>query len=144
MIIFDLDGTLRNNAGSELHVPAGVNLAKNWVAWQKWVNENGTVIPNVAKLYRRLCCSESVAIATSSQFGTHRWLANSKLPRPNRIVHRDPDDNRLGYEYKCDIIDDPSKYGLGHSISLWVDDDAAVCDYAESKGILVIRVKVAE
>jgi FMN phosphatase YigB (HAD superfamily) len=133
MIVFDLDGTLRNTAGSEHLVPDDVTVAMNWIDWQHHVNENGTVIRHIAELYSSI--DSTVYIVTSSSFGTAEWLKRQCILEPDFIIERELHDNRSPFEYKKAFIDD--NY---HQIELWVDDSDSVCDYAESLGIPVVRV----
>ena len=135
MIVFDLDGTLRNNKGSQHHVPEDVTKAANWVQWQQWVNKNGTLVNPMVALYNRLHNNNCIAVVTSSQFGTREWLHKNGLGSPNISVERNRNDNRNGFDYKKEFIDN-----YRCKITLWVDDDAKVCDYVESLGIPVVRV----
>ena len=133
MMIFDLDGTLRNTSGSEHLVPDDITVAVNWIDWQHYVNEFGTVIPKIAELYSSI--DSVVYIVTSSSFGTADWLNRNGILEPDYLIERDLEDNRSPFEYKKAFIDD--NY---HQIDLWVDDSTEVCDYAESLDIRVVRV----
>ncbi|CAM0102783.1 polynucleotide kinase [Vibrio phage 159E36-2a] len=133
MIIFNLDGTLRNTSGSEHLVPDDITVARNWIPWQHYTNEHGTVIRNIAELYSSI--DSTVYILTSSSFGTTDWLKRNGILEPDYLIERDLDDNRSPFEYTKAFIDD--NY---HQIELWVDDSTEVCDYAESLDIPVVRV----
>lgn len=139
MIVFDLDQTLRDITGSAPYAPCGDHQFdnKNWTNWQNWVNANGTVIENIAELYTQFVVNQSdtVAIVTSSQFGTVEWLERHGLPLPDLIVERKADDHRHPHELKKHWI-----HNLAPTITLWIDDDVKMLDYVESLGIPVVRV----
>ena len=99
MIVFDLDSTLRDITGSAPYAP---HDGKNWVNWQNWVNANSTVIENIAELYTQFVVNQSdtVAIVTSSQFGTVEWLERHGLPLPDLIVERQADDHLHPHDLK--------------------------------------------
>lgn len=138
MIIFDLDDTLRTTKQSHEYIPADPSRTENWLAWQEHVVNNGQVVnPECLVKYMDYCdsCEHRVIILTSSQFGTQQWLEMNELPLPDDIIERHPNDHSTPFEFKKRFIDE--NHG---SITLWVDDNTEVCDYAESQGITVIRV----
>ncbi len=143
IIVFDLDGTLRNNDGSAPWVPSDVTKAINWIAWQGWVNYNGKAIRIIADLYCRLqrrayeTRNLEVWIVTSSQFGTAGWLTRKGLPQPNRIIERSKGDNSSPYELKQNFLDNH-----GQSVIAWIDDCEEVCNLAEQYGIKAHRVDI--
>lgn len=140
MIIFDLDDTLRTTDQSHKYIPSDPSRTENWLAWQEHVVNNGVGIEEGIEQYllSLLYCvdrTETVTILTSSQFGTQQWLEMNELPLPDDIIERHPNDHSTPFEFKKQFIDE--NHG---SITLWVDDNTEVCDYAESHGITVIRV----
>lgn len=136
MIVFDLDGTLRNNAGDDHVIPNDKTKAHNWIEWQEWVNENGKPIDKTVKLYKHFCLSV-IYVVTNSQFGTREWIASVGL-FADCVVERSADDHRHHHDFKRDWIDSHR-----NEIELWVDDDPVVLGYAESLGILTVRVTEA-
>lgn len=136
MIIFDLDDTLRTTDQSSHMIPVDPSRTENWLAWQDHVVNNGQVIWKNFVMYQiYLTCSAPTTILTSSQFGTRQWLEMNELPLPDQIIERHPNDPSTPFEFKKRFIDE--NHG---SITLWIDDHTEVCDYAESRGITVIRV----
>lgn len=132
MIVFDLDGTLRNNASSEHLVPKDVTNNVNWHDWQHYVNNHSTPIESTVRLFNRVC-SDTVVL-TSSQFGTASWLYRHGI-FPAEIIERHYDDHRTPFDYKLDFITRHCD-----QIVLWVDDDIKVLEYVESLGIPTVRV----
>ena len=53
LIIFDLDGTLRDTTGGEHCIPSDPTKAVNWQDWQQWVNENGKPIKENVDYYHK-------------------------------------------------------------------------------------------
>lgn len=136
MIIFDLDDTLRTTKQSHEYIPVDPSRTENWLAWQDHVVNNGTLMLHTEPVYHACIRSEhQVTILTSSQFGTRQWLEMNELPLPDQIIERHPNDHSTPFEFKKRFIDE--NHG---SITLWIDDHTEVCDYAESRGITVIRV----
>ena len=136
MIIFDLDDTLRTTDQSSHMIPADPSRTENWLAWQDHVVNNGRRVERGVKVYSDVyCLPVSLVILTSSQFGTQQWLEMNELPLPDQIIERHPNDHSTPFEFKKRFIDE--NHG---SITLWIDDHTKVCDYAESRGITVIRV----
>jgi phosphoglycolate phosphatase-like HAD superfamily hydrolase len=133
MIVFDLDGTLRNNAGSDHTVPDDKTSAENWVEWQQWVNANGKPIPTAVKLYKHFCISV-IYVVTNSQFGTRQWMADHGL-FADEIIERSYDDHRHPHQFKRDWIDQNRD-----EIELWVDDDPVILAYVETLGIPTIHI----
>lgn len=134
MIVFDLDGTLRNNIGSDILIPEDPTKAINWLPWQDFANKFGVPIQKIVDLYHYIYESETVIILTNSQHGTLDWLDKHGINIPDSIQEREPDDNRSPFEFKRDFID--KNFG---EIKLWVDDCKRVLDYVESKGVPVVR-----
>ena len=135
MIIFDLDGTLRDSSCGDHLVPEDVTKAVNWIPWQSYVNVHGIPVKAVCDIYRENVKNEDVVILTSSQFGTADWLIEHGLPIPTDIVERDAYDNRSPLEYKSCSID-----LLKDEITLWVDDDEQELKYARESGLNVLDV----
>lgn len=139
MIVFDLDSTLRNTKNDYPYTPFARKtdhlITTNWTDWQKYVNKNGKPVEKIVELYRSFYCDNLMAIVTSSQFGTVDWLNKHDIPVPDGVIERNSDDNRSPYDYKKEFIDKNRE-----KITLWVDDDQKICDYAESLKIPVIRV----
>lgn len=134
MIVVDLDGTLRDSSCGDHLIPGDPTKARNWVEWQEYVNEHGTIIKKTASLINWICIEAHVAVVTSSQFGTERWL-NLNGISVDSIVERETNDDRNGFEFKKSFIDEYAK-----DIDLWIDDDEQVLDYVESLGILTVRI----
>lgn len=134
MIVIDLDSTLRDVSCANHLIPDDPTKARNWVEWQEYVNEHGTMIEKTARLLELIDINAHVAIVTSSQFGTKRWLNLNGLAA-DAIIEREKDDNRHGFEFKKSFIDE-----YANNIDLWIDDDAQVLDYVESLGILTVRI----
>ncbi|UUW39243.1 hypothetical protein [Vibrio phage Artemius] len=135
MIIFDLDDTLRTTDQSSHLIPADPSRTENWLAWQDHVVNNGVGIEEGIRLYLMYKYGLVTIILTSSQFGTQQWLEMNELPLPDQIFERHPNDHSTPFEFKKRFIDE--NHG---NITLWIDDHTEVCDYAESRGITVIRV----
>jgi hypothetical protein len=145
MIVFDLDGCLRNNDGCEHTVPDDMSRAEHWLEWQRWVNENGKPIKPIVGLFESfsLACNDydenwhDLVILTNSQFGTRRWLNSVEVSVSSdlTIIEREHDDHRHPHDFKRDFIDSNRD-----DIELWVDDDPVILDYVEKLGIPVIRV----
>lgn len=145
MIVFDLDGTLRDITGCEHTMPDDKSRAEHWLEWQRWVNTNGKPNEPIMRLFvDMLTLNHSLKIVTNSQFGTFRWL-KGYLPVWLRddikdgvdIIERDPDDHRHPHDFKRQWIDDNIEI-----IDLWIDDDPVILDYVESLGIPTVRVKI--
>lgn len=128
IIVYDLDGTLRNVTCAHHLVPEDKSNPVNWAEWQHYVNEHGTVLP-VCVDYECAVVDASILdyevyILTSSQFGTRKWLDNKYLPQPNKVIERDANDGRHPVQYKKDWLADNA-----HDVVKWVDDNQGVCDY---------------
>lgn len=138
MIVFDLDGTLRNNDGCEHTVPDDKSRAEHWLEWQRWVNENGKPIKPIVGLFNwAIIHGGVVKILTNSQFGTRQWLLDNTdyFYGACHIIEREFDDHRHPHQFKRNWID-----ANRDDIELWVDDDPVILDYVEKLGIPVIRV----
>lgn len=134
MVVFDLDDTLRDASCGAHLIPDDVTKARNWIGWQRYVNEHGDIIHATMRLYRLLHHFDRKAVVTSSQFGTEEWLDKCGLEF-DWIVERDKNDDRHGFDFKKSFID-----SYRSEIELWVDDDSRVLDYVESLGILTVRI----
>ena len=142
MIIFDLDNTLRHTADDQPHTPFAHGTCHkdqtNWVQWQHFANENGQPIERMVQFYELMhTVTDTIYIVTSSQFGTAEWLDSFDITQPDVICERKPGDNHSGLAYKKNYID-----MWVECITLWVDDCTETCDYVESLGIPVVRVKL--
>lgn len=125
MIVYDLDGTLRDTTPADEFVPEDPSKQENWHGWQIAVNGWGTPIADVVEQYKKDCAGdEHVRIVTSSAFGTQEWLRKHGLPQPTHIIERGEGDNRLPLNYKLDFVEKNLV-----CITKWVDDSAKVCDY---------------
>ena len=133
MIVFDLDGTLRDVSGSHHLCPSDPTKSNHWIDWQHHANENGTPIDKTVKLFHSF--TGDITVLTSSQFGTARWLYNHGLYLTD-IIERQDGDHRNAFHYKADFI-----HAHLDEIVLWVDDDEMVLDYVEALGIPVCRIK---
>lgn len=133
MIVFDLDGTLRDITGSGHLVPDDPTVNVNWHDWQHYVNNHGTPIESTVRLFNRVCAD--TVVLTSSQFGTVSWLYRHGI-FPAEIIERNYDDHRSPFDYKVDFIQRHRD-----QIVLWVDDDNEVLNYVELLGIPTVRVK---
>ena len=133
MNIFDLDGTLRSIKGSAHLAPRGMDkfINENWVNWQNFVNKNGLPINKNIELFNK---TEKPIILTSSLFGTKEWCEKHNL-NPSLIIERDMKNELPSFQYKKNFIDDNVK-----KITLWVDDNKEVCDYASQQGLNVVFV----
>ena len=134
MIVTDLDNTLRDVSCADHLMPEDTTKASNWVKWQEYVNEHGTLIERTANLLELMDINSHVVVVTSSQFGTERWLSLNGIA-VDAIVERESDDDRHGFEFKKAFIDNHAK-----NIDLWIDDDEQALNYVESLGILTVRI----
>ena len=140
LVIFDLDNTLRDNAGSGHMIPCNLglsmNVAANWAPWQAYVNENSPTIKYMCNLYESMVDDPEykVMIVTSSSFGTMGWLCKWSISLPDTIIERNITDNRSPKEFKEDFISSMRR------IDLWVDDDPIVCNIMRTMGVKVVQV----
>lgn len=129
IIVYDLDGTLRDVTCADHLIPEDKTKAVNWTEWQLCVNLTGSVIREVVDTYVYDCLAGTpeVIILTNSQSGTREWLHARGLPQPDEIIERREGDNRHPVQYKKDwlIIN-------AHGVVKWVDDSQEVCDYVRA------------
>lgn len=133
MIVFDLDGVLRNTTGSEHLIPEDPTVNINWHDWQHHVNNHGTPIDSTVRLFNSV--GPDTVVLTSSQFGTASWLYRHGI-FPAEIIERQHYDHRTPFDYKVDFI-----FHYRDQIVLWVDDDNEVLNYVELLGMPTVRVK---
>ncbi|QGT52236.1 hypothetical protein [Vibrio phage MZH0603] len=124
IIVYDLDGTLRDTSCGDPYIPEDKTKPDNWVEWQRYVNRKGEYLPTYRHYARDLAARKEVYILTNSQFGTAHWLKHSGLSQPDKIIERKLDDRRHPVKYKVDWID---KHHA--DVVKWVDDCKDVCDY---------------
>lgn len=124
IIVYDLDGTLRDTSCGDPYVPEDKSKPENWAEWQHEVNESGTRLPMCCNYNKDVCDLKDVFIVTSSQFGTEDWLEANAMFQPDKIIERELGDCRHPVVYKKEWID---KYHA--DVVKWVDDSKEVCDY---------------
>ena len=122
IIVYDLDGTLRDTSCGDPYVPEDKSKPENWVEWQHYVNRYGTRLPEYKSYNKDICGCKDVFIVTSSQFGTKDWLVGNVMLLPDKIVERELDDCRHPVVYKKEWID---KHHA--DVVKWVDDNIEVC-----------------
>lgn len=141
LAVFDLDNTLRDNAGSGHMIPSELGLsmgiAAHWAPWQQYVLENSPAIDYMFDIYANFVddMEFEVWVITSSTFGTKEWLNLRGFPEPDRIIERSILDNRSPTEYKESVVDN-----LEDRIYLWVDDCPKLCEKMRKRGVKVIQV----
>ena len=128
IIVYDLDGTLRDGTCANHLIPEDKSNPPKWVGWQYYVAEHGTVLTACADYIRDVKYADSrgdtAYILTSSQFGTSIWLDNNNLPQPRKIIERNIHDRRHQVQYKKDWLSENA-----HDVVKWVDDSHEVCEY---------------
>ena len=131
IIVYDLDGTLRDGNCANHLVPEDKSNPVHWAEWQHHVNEYGITLPACADYRGDVKYTDStgnnVYILTSSQFGTRIWLDNEDLPQPDKVIERCVQDGRHPVQYKKDWL-----IRNAHDVVKWVDDSKEVCDYVST------------
>lgn len=138
MIVYDLDGTLRDTTPADNYVPEDPSKQENWIPWQVAVNELGTPIADVVEEYKEACAGrEEVRIVTSSSFGTQAWLEKHNLPQPSEIHERRDGNNERPMNLKKHFL-----AIWGNEITQWIDDSEEVCDFVRDYHSSIEVVKV--